>query len=97
MTSTEAAATIRSDWRVRPSPDRLRWVAAAFGRDARVRRVRRMHGGRAMAVDALTIEDGAGRRHRVVLRRWARPGWAEDDPHFTPARETAVLGRLAEA
>lgn len=94
--STDPAAS-RIEWRVRPSAARLRWVAAAFGDDARVRRVRSMHGGRAMAVDALAIEDAGGRLHRVVLRRWARPGWAEDDPHFTPAREAAVLGRLAEA
>lgn len=54
-----------------------------------------MSGGRAQAMHALTIEDGAGRIHHLVLRRWARPGWAEDDPDFTPAHEAAVLAALA--
>jgi aminoglycoside phosphotransferase (APT) family kinase protein len=31
----------------------------------------------------------------VVLRRWARPGWDEEDPDFTAAREAAILELLA--
>src|SRR4029453_747380 len=31
----------------------------------------------------------------AVLRRWARPGWDEDDPDFTAAREAAILELLA--
>jgi hypothetical protein len=28
---------------------------------------------------ALTVVDGDGRVHRLVLRRWARPGWDRDE------------------
>ncbi|HEV3496404.1 MAG TPA: phosphotransferase, partial [Actinomycetes bacterium] len=44
---------------------------------------------------ALEVADAAGALHRVALRRWARPGWDEDDPDFTAAREAAVLELLA--
>jgi aminoglycoside phosphotransferase (APT) family kinase protein len=30
-----------------------------------------------------------------VLRRWARPGWDDEDPDFTAAREAAILELLA--
>jgi aminoglycoside phosphotransferase (APT) family kinase protein len=30
-----------------------------------------------------------------VLRRWARPGWEQEDPDATPAAEAALLQRLA--
>ena len=52
------------------------------------------HGGW-LATHAIRIDDGAGRRHRLVLRRWARPGWAGDDPTFYASTEAAVLDRLA--
>lgn len=29
--------------------------------------------------------------HRLVLRRWARPGWEVDDPDYTVEREIRVL------
>jgi aminoglycoside phosphotransferase (APT) family kinase protein len=38
--------------------------------------------------------DGSNRRHLLVLRRWARPGW-DQDPEMTAAREAAVLERLS--
>jgi aminoglycoside phosphotransferase (APT) family kinase protein len=41
------------------------------------------------------VADAAGALHRVVLRRWARPGWADEDPDFTAAREAAILDLLA--
>ena len=41
------------------------------------------------------MADAAGALHQVVLRRWARPGWAEEDPDFTAAREAAILDLLA--
>ncbi|MFL5793767.1 MAG: phosphotransferase family protein [Actinomycetota bacterium] len=41
------------------------------------------------------MADAAGAVHRVVLRRWARPGWAEEDPDFNAAREAAILELLA--
>lgn len=77
-------------------PDRaaLAWTAAAVGPGARVRSVRPLGGGIAEATDALTVDDRAGRRHRLVLQRWIRPGWETDDPGFDPAKESAVLRAL---
>jgi hypothetical protein len=40
---------------------------------------------------ALTVVDGDGRVHRLVLRRWARPDWDRDDPAYTAAREMTIL------
>ncbi|HJW21777.1 MAG TPA: aminoglycoside phosphotransferase family protein, partial [Candidatus Limnocylindrales bacterium] len=54
-------------------------------------------GGRSHANHLLVIEDRQGRRRRRVLRRWARVGWADEDPDFDAAREAAVLGRLERA
>jgi aminoglycoside phosphotransferase (APT) family kinase protein len=42
----------------------------------------------------LTIDLG-GSLIRVVLRRWARPGWEIDDPDFDARREAAALASLA--
>jgi len=42
----------------------------------------------------VTVDDAAGRRHRLVLQRWIRPGWEADDPGFDPAKEAAVLAAL---
>jgi hypothetical protein len=72
----------------------LVWAAAAVGPGARVRSIRPLGGGIAQATDALTIDDAAGRRHRLVLQRWIRPGWEADDPGFDPAKEAAVLAAL---
>ena len=47
-----------------------------------------------LANHAVDVADAAGRVHGVVLRRWARPGWDEDDPDFTAAREAAILDLL---
>jgi aminoglycoside phosphotransferase (APT) family kinase protein len=44
-----------------------------------------------LANHLLVLADG----RELVLRRWARPGWDEDDPDFTAAREALVLGRLS--
>ena len=43
---------------------------------------------------ALTVVDGDGRVHRLVLRRWARPDWDCDDPDYTGAREMTILELL---
>jgi aminoglycoside phosphotransferase (APT) family kinase protein len=73
----------------------LAWAAAAVGPGARLRAVRALHGGIAQATDALTIDAAGGRRHRLVLQRWIRPGRETDDPGFDPAKEAAVLTALA--
>jgi 3-hydroxyacyl-CoA dehydrogenase len=45
---------------------------------------------------AIDVIDAGGTRHRLVLRRRARPQWALEDPDFTAAREAAVLELLSE-
>src|SRR4029453_15389014 len=80
--------------RRRPPAAALAWAAAAFGPGSRV-----VAGGPLasawVANPAGDVADAAGAVHRAVLRRWARPGWDEDDPDFTAAREAAILELLA--
>jgi aminoglycoside phosphotransferase (APT) family kinase protein len=80
--------------RRRPPPAALRWAAAPFGPGSRVVAVRSLSSAW-LANHAVDVADAAGGVHRVVLRRWARPGWDEDDPDFTAAREAAILELLA--
>jgi aminoglycoside phosphotransferase (APT) family kinase protein len=54
-----------------------------------------LRGGGWLATHAVTVEDRAGAVHRLVIRRWARPGWELEDPDATPAAEAALLERLA--
>ena len=79
--------------RRRPPAAALAWAAAAFGPGSRVVAVRPLASAW-LANHAVDVADAAGRVHGVVLRRWARPGWDEDDPDFTAAREAAILGLL---
>ena len=51
---------------------RCAWVAAQFGPDATVGRVRRLRNSWAAAVHAIDVA-ARGERHQLVLRRWARP------------------------
>jgi aminoglycoside phosphotransferase (APT) family kinase protein len=80
--------------RRRPPAAALGWAAAAFGTGSRVVAVRPLDSAW-LANHAVDVADAAGAVHRVVLRRWARPGWAEEDPDFNAAREAAVLELLA--
>jgi aminoglycoside phosphotransferase (APT) family kinase protein len=43
---------------------------------------------------ALDVVDAGDRTHRLVLRRWARPGWEEEDTDYTVEREARVLDLL---
>jgi aminoglycoside phosphotransferase (APT) family kinase protein len=45
-------------------------------------------------VDAVSLEGPGGASARLVLKRWLRPGWEEEDPDTSPAREAAVLAAL---
>jgi aminoglycoside phosphotransferase (APT) family kinase protein len=45
-----------------------------------------------LANHLLVLADG----RELVLRRWARPGWDDDDPDLNAGREALVLGRLDE-
>lgn len=76
-------------------PERtLHWVATSVGSGCRVVSVHRLALGGWHANHAVTVVDGGGVSHRLVLRRWARPGWTQDDPDFNAAREVAVLRLL---
>jgi aminoglycoside phosphotransferase (APT) family kinase protein len=80
--------------RRRPPAAALRWAAAAFGPRSRVVTVRPLSSSW-LANHAVDVADAAGTVHRLVLRRWARPGWEVEDPDFTAAREAAILQLLA--
>ena len=70
------------------------WVARTMGPGSRIQVVRRLPMGSWHLNHALTVVDGDGRVHRLVLRRWARPGWDRDDPDYTAAREMTILELL---
>jgi aminoglycoside phosphotransferase (APT) family kinase protein len=77
-----------------PPAAALRWAAAPFGPGSRVVAVRPLPSAW-LANHAVDVADAAGATHRLVLRRWARPGWDDEDPDFTAAREAAILELLA--
>jgi aminoglycoside phosphotransferase (APT) family kinase protein len=80
--------------RRRPPAAALAWAAAPFGPGSRVVAVAPLASAW-LANHAVDVADAAGAVHRLVLRRWARPGWADEDPDFTAAREAAILELLA--
>jgi aminoglycoside phosphotransferase (APT) family kinase protein len=79
--------------RRRPPAAALAWAAAPFGPGSRVVAVAPLASAW-LANHAVDVADAAGRLHRLVLRRWARPGWDEEDPDFDAAREAAILELL---
>jgi aminoglycoside phosphotransferase (APT) family kinase protein len=46
------------------------------------------------AANHVVVLDGG---HELVLRRWARPGWADEGGDLTAAREVLALERVADA
>lgn len=70
------------------------WVTEAMGHGSRVVRAWRLPLGGWHVNHALDVIDAAGRVHRLVLRRWARPGWELEDPDYTAERELRVLELL---
>jgi aminoglycoside phosphotransferase (APT) family kinase protein len=82
--------------RRRPPAHALRWVCEAVGAGSRIVSVRALPSSW-LANHAITVADRLDRRHRLVLRRWARPGWEVDDPDYTARREATVLDLLADA
>ena len=80
--------------RRRPPAAALAWAAAMLGPGSRVVAVAPLASAW-LANHAVDVADAAGNLHRLVLRRWARPGWAEEDPDFNAAREATVLELLA--
>jgi aminoglycoside phosphotransferase (APT) family kinase protein len=76
------------DWFQALPPASLRWAEEQAG----TRTIAALPlESRWLANHLLVLADG----RELVLRRWARPGWAADDPDLTAAREALVLGRLA--
>lgn len=69
----------------------MRWVSNVIGHGSRITRVRRLPLGGWHVNHALDVLDAGGDAHRLVLRRWARPGWEVDDPDYTVEREIRVL------
>ena len=65
-----------------------------MGPGSRIQVVRRLPLGGWHLNHALTVVDRHGWVHRLVLRRWARPGWDSDDPDYTAAREMTILELL---
>ena len=78
-----------------PPEDALRWVLVSLG-GGRIASVRALPGGAWHANHAVDVLDTNGRLRRLVLRRWARPGWELADPDFTAEREAAILPLLSE-
>ena len=77
-------------------PDQaVRWVTDALGPGSRLLTARRLRPGGWHVNHAVDVAGGDGRVCRLVLRRWARPGWEADDPDYTVDREVRVLALLA--
>jgi aminoglycoside phosphotransferase (APT) family kinase protein len=81
--------------RRRPPVHSLRWVTEVVGPGSRIVSVRPLPSSW-LANHAITVTDRHGAHHRLVLRRWARPGWDVDDPDYTAQREATILGLLAD-
>jgi aminoglycoside phosphotransferase (APT) family kinase protein len=76
-------------------PDRAkRWVTRVLGPGSRIVAARPLRLGGWHVNHALDVLDASGSPQRVVLRRWARPGWDVDDPDYTAEREVHVLELL---
>lgn len=74
----------------------VRWVLEALGPGSSLVSARHLSAGGWHVNHVLEIVDGRDRAYRLVLRRWARPGWEVDDPDYTADRETRVLDLLAQ-
>ncbi|HEU5158891.1 MAG TPA: aminoglycoside phosphotransferase family protein [Streptosporangiaceae bacterium] len=78
-----------------PTAATLRWIVGCLGPGSRVRQIRPLPGGVSHVNHALLVETRSGIVHRLVLRRWARPGPTIADLEFPPEREIAALALLA--
>lgn len=72
------------------------WVTGVIGAGSRIAAARRLAHGAWHVNHAVDVIDRCGSWHRLVLRRWARPGWDTDDPDYTVEREARVLALLAQ-
>ncbi len=90
----ELASEQRRLLRSRPPAAALDWAAAAFGPGARVLHAHSRQGGTSSAIHVVTVEDGHGRRHRAVLRRYVRPDVLHEAADLATT-EAAALRLLA--
>jgi aminoglycoside phosphotransferase (APT) family kinase protein len=91
-------AMTRPAWHTPPDARARAWVERAVAPGARVVRAWRLAGGIATAADALRIVvPGEAAPREVVLRRWLRPGWVDEEPALTPSHEAAILGAVASS
>ena len=72
----------------------MAWVTDTLGPGSRLLAARRLRPGGWHVNHAVDIVCADGGVRRLVLRRWARPGWEADDPDYTVDREVRVLGLL---
>jgi hypothetical protein len=71
-----------------PAPERPRhlgegtlgWITGVFGAGSRITRLRPISEGLWHVNRALVVVDRQGHRHRLILRRWARPGGRSRTP-----------------
>jgi aminoglycoside phosphotransferase (APT) family kinase protein len=80
-----------------PPPESLAWVREQIGRGSRVASVAYLEGSSFLRNHAIDVVDSAGIIHRLVLRRWAEPGWEATDREFDAEREAAILDLLARS
>jgi aminoglycoside phosphotransferase (APT) family kinase protein len=76
-----------------PPAEALRWCADAVGPGARVVGVTPLEGGTSSAMHAVDVERRRGVVHRLVLRRFVRREWLEEEPGVA-RREAAALELL---
>lgn len=76
--------------RRRPPPEAVAWVERALGSGSRVTSIRRLRGGTSAAVHLLRVRDVRGTMRAVVLRRFVRADWFEEEPDVAE-REARVL------
>jgi aminoglycoside phosphotransferase (APT) family kinase protein len=91
------AGVTRPAWHTAPDAAARVWVERCVGPGARLVRVRRLGGGIAMATDAVWVRRPDGEVAEVVLRRWLRPGWRDEEPELTPEHEAAILGLVGRS
>ena len=73
-----------------PPARALQWCEGAVGAGAKLVAVAPLSGGTASAVHAVDVRDARGRVVRLVLRRFVRRDWLDEDPD-APRREAAAL------
>ncbi len=82
-----------------PPPAARQWVRRELGPGSRILSVRARSGGTSSAVHVVTVEEAAGARRRLILRRYVRADWLEREPDLAEheARVLQLLERSSVA